>query len=143
MHLEKTGCCVEGLDKLLKKDKGHIIHQDSRPNQTAHSWGRARLASAITGGKCLKYWHHILKKSCKKGSKALRLADRSKYKKSIRRVAKTWCGSCSSWATDDTGVELRILLIKGIILAIYRNYLLIRVGITACLTNSLLKSTLR
>ena len=86
---EKTGCSVTGLRAIVKKGQGAYYSSGSRPNQTAHSWGRARLASAITGGKSSQIDYHILKKSCKKGSKALRLADRSKYKKGIRRVAKT------------------------------------------------------
>tara|TARA_B100001057_G_C22583439_1_gene846071 strand:- start:268 stop:774 length:507 start_codon:yes stop_codon:yes gene_type:complete len=86
---EKTGCSIQGLRQIVKKGQGAYYSSGSRPNQTAHSWGRARLASAITGGKSSQIDYHILKKSCKKGSKALRLADRSKYKKGIRRVAKT------------------------------------------------------
>ena len=83
------GCSIQGLRQIVKKGQGAYYSSGSRPNQTAHSWGRARLASAITGGKSSQIDYHILKKSCKKGSKALRLADRSKYKKGIRRVAKT------------------------------------------------------
>ena len=86
---EKTGCSIQGLRQIVKKGQGAYYSSGSRPNQTAHSWGRARLASAITGGKSSQIVYHILKKSCKKGSKALRLADTSKYKKGIRRVAKT------------------------------------------------------
>ena len=89
-QIEKvTGIPKKALMAVKKKGMGAYYSSGSRPNQTAHSWGRARLASAITGGKSSQIDYHILKKSCKKGSKALRLANRSKYKKGIRRVAKT------------------------------------------------------
>ena len=35
----------------MKKGQGAYYSSGSRPNQSAHSWGYARLASAITGGK--------------------------------------------------------------------------------------------
>ena len=85
---KKTGCSITGLRKIIKKGQGAYYSSGSRPNQTAHSWGRARLASAITGAKSSQIDYHILKKYCKKNSKALRLADRSKYKNKIRRVSK-------------------------------------------------------
>ena len=85
---KKTGCSITGLRKIVKKGQGAYYSSGSRPNQTAHSWGRARLASAITGAKSSQIDYHILKKHCKKNSKALRLADRSKYKNKIRRVSK-------------------------------------------------------
>lgn len=86
---EKTGCSINGLKQIVKKGQGAYYSSGSRPNQTAHSWGRARLASAITGGKSSQIDYHILKKSCKSNSKALRLANKSKYRNHIRRVAKT------------------------------------------------------
>ena len=46
-----TGCSLEALKKIVKKGEGAYYSSGSRPNQTAQSWGRARLASAITGGK--------------------------------------------------------------------------------------------
>ena len=47
----KSGCKKVGLVKIIQKGKGAYYSSGSRPNQTAYSWGRARLASAITGGK--------------------------------------------------------------------------------------------
>ena len=86
---EKTGCSVTGLRAIVKKGQGAYYSSGSRPNQTAHSWGRARLASAVTGGKSSQIDYHILEKYCKKNSKALRLAKRSKYKNNIRKTPKT------------------------------------------------------
>ena len=49
--LEKaTGCKIEGLQQIMKKGQGAYF-TGSRPGQTPTSWGYARLASAITGGK--------------------------------------------------------------------------------------------
>ena len=39
------------LDKILSKGRGAYYSSGSRPNQTADSWARARLASVIMGGK--------------------------------------------------------------------------------------------
>ena len=86
---DKTGCSVAGLKQIVKKGQGAYYSSGSRPNQTAHSWGRARLASAVTGGKSSQIDYHILEKYCKKNSKALRLANNSKFKNKIKRTPKT------------------------------------------------------
>jgi len=39
-----------GIDKILDKGRGAYYSSGSRPNQTAESWARARLASVILGG---------------------------------------------------------------------------------------------
>ena len=71
-----TGCKIKGLKLIEKKGQGAYFSSGSRPSQTPHSWGRARLASAITGGKSSKVDYHILKKYCKKNSKAITLAKK-------------------------------------------------------------------
>lgn len=73
---KKTGCKVSTLRKIVKKGMGAYYSSGSRPNQTAQSWGRARLASAITGGPSSKVDIHELKNGCSKKSKALRLAKK-------------------------------------------------------------------
>ena len=87
----KTGCSVTALRKIVKKGQGAYFSSGSRPNQTAHSWGYARLASAITGGKSAAVDFKILKSGCNKTSKALKLAKRSKKKHGYgtRKVSKT------------------------------------------------------
>ena len=76
-----TKCSKTGLSKIIRKGKGAYFSSGSRPNQNASSWGKARLASSITGGKASKVDYHILKKYCKTGSKALRKAIKpNKYK---------------------------------------------------------------
>lgn len=69
-----TKCNITGLKKIIDKGKGAYYSSGSRPSQTAQSWGRARLASAITGGPSSKVDYHILKKYCKKSSIALKRA---------------------------------------------------------------------
>lgn len=76
----KSGCKKVGLVKIIQKGKGAYYSSGSRPNQTAHSWGRARLASAITGGKSSIVDYHILKKYCNKNSKAIRFANKLRNK---------------------------------------------------------------
>ena len=78
--VKKTGCSVEGLNKIVKKGQGAYFSSGSRPNQSAHSWGYARLASAITGGKSAAVDFKILEKYCKKSGKAYKLAVKSKKK---------------------------------------------------------------
>ena len=67
-------CSIRGLRRITKKGRGAYYSSGSRPNQTAQSWARARLASALTGGPASKYDYHILKEECKPSSKALQLA---------------------------------------------------------------------
>ena len=87
---KKTGCSVSALRKIVKKGQGAYYSSGSRPNQTGHSWGRARLASSITGGKAAAVDFNILESGCKSGSKALRLAKASKKRHGhgTRRVPK-------------------------------------------------------
>jgi len=77
---KKTGCSKKALNKIFKKGQGAYYSSGSRPNQTAHSWAYARLASAITSGKSAAVDFNKLKNGCKKNSKALKLAKKSKKK---------------------------------------------------------------
>ena len=87
---KKTGCTLSSLNKIVKKGQGAYYSSGSRPNQTAHSWGYARLASAITGGKSAAVDFHILRKGCKKTGKAYKYALKStkKHKHGRRKVEK-------------------------------------------------------
>lgn len=69
-----TQCSKKSLNDIIKKGMGAYFSAGSRPNQTAHSWGYARLYSAVSGGPASKVDMHILEKGCKKTSKALKLA---------------------------------------------------------------------
>ena len=88
---KKTKCTMKALKKIVEKGQGAYFSSGSRPNQTGHSWGVARLASSITGGKAAAVDYKVLEKGCKKNSKALKLARRSlkRYKKGMRRVKST------------------------------------------------------
>jgi hypothetical protein len=77
---KKTKCSMEALEAIMKKGQGAYYSSGSRPNQTAHSWGIARLASSITGGKAAAVDYNILEEGCKKDSKALKLAKKSRKK---------------------------------------------------------------
>lgn len=87
---KKTGCSLNALNKIVKKGQGAYYSSGSRPNQTAHSWGIARLASSISGGKAAAVDFNILKEGCKANSKALKLAKKSKIKNGYgtRKVPK-------------------------------------------------------
>jgi hypothetical protein len=87
---KKTGCSRDALAKIINKGEGAYFSSGSRPNQTAQSWGVARLASAITSGKAAAVDYSILEQGCKPGSKALRLAKlaRRKHGHGTRRVPK-------------------------------------------------------
>jgi hypothetical protein len=76
---QKTGCSIQALQKIVQKGEGAYFSSGSRPNQTAQSWGYARLASAITGGKASAVDYTILEKGCSKNSKALKMAKKSIY----------------------------------------------------------------
>jgi len=73
---KKTGCTLKTLKDIVRKGEGAYYSSGSRPNQTAHSWAYARLASAITGGKASLVDIHLLRKGCDpRTSKALKLAE--------------------------------------------------------------------
>ena len=71
-----TGCSIGALQEIVRKGQGAYYSSGSRPNQTATSWGLARLASAITSGKAAAIDYAILKKGCHAKSRALRLCNR-------------------------------------------------------------------
>ena len=91
---KKTKCSVGTLKKIVQKGMGAYYSSGSRPNQTAQSWGRARLASAITGGKASAVDVKLLESGCSKASKALKLARKSakKYKYGRRKTPKYQTG---------------------------------------------------
>jgi hypothetical protein len=78
----KTGCSVRGLKQIVKKGEGAYFSSGSRPNQTAQSWGYARLASAITGAGASVVDFSILEKECSPNSRALRLARKTRKNRS-------------------------------------------------------------
>lgn len=84
---KKTKCSPAALNKIIKKGQGAYYSSGSRPNQTGHSWGVARLASSITGGNASVVDYNILEEGCKPDSKALKLA-----KKQCKKVGRT-CGN--------------------------------------------------
>jgi DNA-binding Xre family transcriptional regulator len=75
-----TGCSRKALSEIVRKGEGAYYSSGSRPNQTAPSWGIARLASAISSGKAAAVDFNILEKGCHPNSKALTLAKRAKRK---------------------------------------------------------------
>ena len=73
---KKTGCSLQALKKIVNKGEGAYYSSGSRPNQTPQSWGLARLASSITGGKASKVDFKILEEGCSHTGKAYRLAKK-------------------------------------------------------------------
>ena len=88
---KKTGCSVKSLHKMVKKGQGAYYSSGSRPNQTATSWGIARMASDITGGKAAAVDFHIIEEGCdpKKPAYKLAVKSRKKHKHGTRKVPKT------------------------------------------------------
>jgi hypothetical protein len=84
----KTKCSVDALKQIVKKGEGAYYSSGSRPNQTAQSWGYARLASAITGGKASAVDYAILERGCDhRTSRAYRLAKPPSFgRKHTRRT---------------------------------------------------------
>jgi len=76
----KTGCSLTALKQIVKKGEGAYYSSGSRPNQTAKSWGLARLASSITYGKAAAVDYDIIEKGCNHNKKAFMLATKSKKK---------------------------------------------------------------
>ena len=73
-----TGCSVDALQKIVSKGEGAYFSSGSRPNQTAQSWGYARLGSSLTAGKAAAVDFNILEAGCDHSGKAFRLAKRAR-----------------------------------------------------------------
>ena len=76
----KTGCSLAALNEIVKKGEGAYYSSGSRPNQTAKSWGLARLASSITGGKSAAVDYAIINRGCNHKKKAFIMANKSRKK---------------------------------------------------------------
>ena len=74
----KTGCSKSALAQIISKGAGAYYSSGSRPNQTAQSWGIARLASALTSGKAGAVDYNILNEGCKPGSKGYKAAQKAR-----------------------------------------------------------------
>jgi hypothetical protein len=87
---KKTGCSISTLAKIINKGEGAYFSSGSRPNQSAQSWGIARLASSLTSGKAGAVDYSILINGCKKGSKGYKMAQKAhrKYGYGTRKVPK-------------------------------------------------------
>ncbi len=75
-----TGCSLSALKQIVKKGEGAYYSSGSRPNQTAQSWGLARLASSLTSGKAAAVDFDILDKGCDHNKKGFALAKKAKKK---------------------------------------------------------------
>ena len=75
-----TGCSLAALNAIVKKGEGAYYSSGSRPNQSAQSWGLARLASSLTSGKAAAVDYDILDKGCDHNKKSFILAKKSKKK---------------------------------------------------------------
>lgn len=53
---------VKALREVIKKGKGAYYSSGSRPNQTADSWGKARMYAYILGSPTRRVDHHITQK---------------------------------------------------------------------------------
>jgi len=86
----KTGCSIPALAKIINKGEGAYFSSGSRPNQNAQSWGKARLASALTAGKAGAIDFNILMEGCKPGSKGYKnaLLAKKKYHHGKRKAPK-------------------------------------------------------
>lgn len=74
----KTGCKLSALNKIVRKGEGAYYSSGSRPNQTPQSWGIARLASSLTGGKAAAVDYDIIKEGCNHKKVAFILANKAK-----------------------------------------------------------------
>jgi hypothetical protein len=87
---KKSGCSKSALKKIINKGAGAYYSSGSRPNQTAQSWGIARLASALTSGKAGAIDYNILNEGSNHGSKGYKMAQlaRKKYGYGKKKVPK-------------------------------------------------------
>ena len=77
------------MDKIVKKGMGAYYSSGSRPNQTAHSWGRQDYSVRFQEDLRSKIDYKILEQGCPKNSKTLKLARKAA---SIKKTRKTNIG---------------------------------------------------
>jgi hypothetical protein len=65
------------IEKIVNKGRGAYYSSGSRPNQSADSWGLARLGSALTGGYASVIDFHLLHEGCNHNGKAYQMAKRT------------------------------------------------------------------
>jgi hypothetical protein len=75
-----TGCSINALKQIVRKGEGAYYSSGSRPSQTAHSWGYARLASSLTAGKSAAVDYKILEEGCNHRGTAFKLAQQARKK---------------------------------------------------------------
>jgi len=68
------------------KGEGAYYSSGSRPNQTAQSWGYARLASSLTGGKAAIVDFDIIDKGCNHRKTAYKMAVNTKKRGALRHT---------------------------------------------------------
>ena len=76
--MKATGCSMQVLNKIVQKGEGAYFSSGSRPNQSAQSWGLARLASSVTGGKAAAVDFNIIEQGCQHNKKAFKLAEKAR-----------------------------------------------------------------
>ena len=76
--MKATGCSMQVLNKIVQKGEGAYFSSGSRPNQSAQSWGLARLASSVTGGKAAAVDYKIISEGCDHNKKAFKLAEKAR-----------------------------------------------------------------
>lgn len=107
-----TKCKLKGLKRMFQKGQGAYFSSGSRPNQTGHSWGYARMASAITGGKASAVDFKIIKENCSPNSKTMNLAKKAlvKYKRGMRRVKQVNIGGAK--VDKNKGTRMKETIVK-------------------------------
>lgn len=76
--VKATGCSLNALKQIVRKGEGAYYSSGSRPNQTAQSWGLARLASSITAGNSSIVDYNILESGCNHRKRAFMMAQTRK-----------------------------------------------------------------
>lgn len=75
---KKSGCSIVALKKIVNKGEGAYFSSGSRPNQSAKSWGLARLGASLTGAKSSAVDFNILDKLCSHSGIAYKMAKKTR-----------------------------------------------------------------
>ena len=73
-----SGCSIQAMKQIVRKGEGAYFSSGSRPNQTAKSWGIARLAASLTGSTSATIDYSILESGCDPKKPAFRFAQQSR-----------------------------------------------------------------
>lgn len=110
-----SGCSINTMKQIVRKGEGAYFSSGSRPNQTAKSWGIARLAASLTGSKSATIDYSILETGCDPRKPAIRLAKQARKRfgqraKSLQQLSPKQTSFAGDFGTGKSHAKRRYIM---------------------------------